>query len=53
MKGVDKNKGVKKHLKVILLGDSGVGKTSIILRYYRNQFKADSQSTIGSNFIDK
>ena len=40
MKGVDKNKGVKKHLKVILLGDSGVGKTNIILRYIKDQFRA-------------
>ncbi len=53
MKGVDKNKGVKKHLKVILLGDSGVGKTNIILRYIKDQFNANSQSTIGANFIDK
>lgn len=53
MKGDGKNTGVKKHLKVILLGDSGVGKTSIILRYIKDQFSANSQSTIGANFVDK
>ena len=42
-----------KSIKVILLGESGVGKTSIILRYYQNQFEPNSLSTIGSTYIIK
>ena len=40
-------------LKIILLGESGVGKTSIILRYYKDLFDPNLQSTIGSTFIKK
>ena len=36
--------------KVLLLGDSGVGKSSILLRYTKNQFTADMRSTIGVEF---
>ena len=43
----------EKELKVILLGESGVGKTSIILRYYKNLFNPDLPSTFGSTFIAK
>ena len=35
MKGKDKD---EKAIKVILLGESGVGKTSIIRRYINNEF---------------
>ena len=37
-------------IKVILLGDSGVGKTNIILRYLKNEFDSNSISTIGTTF---
>ena len=40
-------------IKVILLGDTGVGKTSIILRYSTNKFDENGLSTIGSNFTKK
>ena len=43
----------EKELKVILLGESGVGKTSIILRYYKNIFNPNLPSTFGSTFINK
>lgn len=42
-----------KEIKVILLGDSGVGKTSIINRYINNKFLHNSDSTLGSNFLTK
>ena len=42
-----------KEIKVILLGESGVGKSSIISRYINNEFTEHSQSTLGSNFYVK
>jgi len=36
--------------KIITLGDSGVGKTSIIKRYCDKKFNDNNQSTIGINF---
>ena len=37
--------------KIVLLGNSGVGKSSIALRYCHNQFKATHQITIGSAYL--
>ena len=39
--------------KVVLLGESGVGKTSIISRYTTNIFKDSLMTTPGANFITK
>ena len=39
--------------KVVLLGESGVGKTSIISRYITNTFKSQLMSTPGANFVTK
>ena len=39
--------------KIILIGDSGVGKTNILSRYMYNEFKSDSKSTIGVEFSSK
>jgi small GTP-binding protein len=36
--------------KVALIGDSGCGKTSILLRFSEDQFKNDTSSTIGVDF---
>ena len=48
-----KKNNIKKQLKVILLGESGVGKTNIISRYVKDLFQAKSLSTIGSTYIEK
>ena len=40
-------------MRVISLGDSGTGKTSIINRYAKNIFEENPYSTIGINFIVK
>ena len=40
-------------IKLILLGESGVGKTSIIKRYYEDTFNPDQESTLSTNFATK
>ena len=39
--------------KVVLIGESGVGKTSTISRYINNTFKSQLMSTPGANFVTK
>ena len=39
--------------KVVLIGESGVGKTSIIQRYINNEFNPSISSTGGANFTSK
>lgn len=43
----------KRSYKVILLGDSGVGKTSLIDQYKKNKFSSSSKATIGADFCTK
>lgn len=40
-------------IKVILLGDSSVGKTNIISRFCKDEFLVESKSTIGVEFASK
>ncbi|XP_055334422.1 uncharacterized protein LOC129585669 [Paramacrobiotus metropolitanus] len=39
--------------KVVLVGDSGVGKTNLVSRFARNEFSLESKSTIGVEFATK
>lgn len=40
-------------LKCVLVGEGGVGKTSITLRYTENQFDDSMKMTVGANFASK
>ncbi|OBZ90815.1 Ras-like GTP-binding protein RYL2 [Choanephora cucurbitarum] len=39
--------------KVVILGRTGVGKTSVALRYVKNTFSPNNSSTIGAAFMTK
>lgn len=38
---------------VVLIGDSGVGKTNLLSRFTRNEFNLESKSTIGVEFATR
>jgi GTPase SAR1 family protein len=38
---------------VVLIGDSGVGKTNLLGRFTRNEFNLESKSTIGVEFATR
>ena len=40
-------------LKVIILGDSGVGKTSLMNQYVNKRFSAAYKATIGADFLTR
>ena len=40
-------------LKLVVVGDSNVGKTSVIQQFVSKRFTADFKSTIGSDFASK
>ena len=40
-------------IKVCILGESGVGKSSLALRFVSDEFKAYTESTIGASFMSK
>lgn len=44
---------VKHVLKVLLLGDGAVGKTSLILRFIENRFKEEYSMSLGVDFLTK
>jgi hypothetical protein len=39
--------------KVVLIGDSGVGKSNLLSRFTRNEFSLESKSTIGVEFATR
>jgi len=39
--------------KIVLIGDSGVGKSNLLSRFTRNEFNPDSKSTIGVEFATR
>jgi Ras-related protein Rab-11A len=49
----DYNQKIDYVFKVVLIGDSAVGKTQLLARFARNEFSADSKATIGVEFQTK
>jgi len=50
---MDSEDDIKYIYKILLLGDPGVGKTSLLIRFIDNTFDPDYKSTIGVNFLTK
>ena len=40
-------------IKFVILGEGRVGKTSLLLRYFKNRFNENAKSTINSSFYEK
>ncbi|KAL0402058.1 UNVERIFIED_CONTAM: Ras-related protein RA [Sesamum latifolium] len=49
--GVNDTKNLR--VKLVLLGDSGVGKSCIVLRFVRGQFDPTSKVTVGASFLSQ
>lgn len=47
------NQNVDYVFKVVLIGDSAVGKSQLLARFARNEFSLDSKATIGVEFQTK
>lgn len=43
--------GLPPRVKLVLLGDSGVGKSAIVMRYVKDQFEDASNVTVGAAFV--
>ncbi len=43
----------KQFLKIVILGDSGVGKTSLLQQYVNSKTSAQTKPTIGADFQKK
>ena len=41
------------HYTVVLIGDSGVGKSNLLSRFTRNEFNLETKSTIGVEFATR
>ena len=39
--------------KVVVVGDSGVGKTNLIHRFVKNNFSENTKATVGVEFLSK
>ncbi|KAK2992384.1 hypothetical protein RJ640_018303 [Escallonia rubra] len=58
LSGINSDNGVAPdaknlRVKLVLLGDSGVGKSCIVLRFVRGQFDPTSKVTVGASFLSQ
>lgn len=53
MSYVSLNEDIEYMIKIILIGDSGVGKSNLLSRYCKNEFNLNSKATIGTDFHSK
>ena len=53
MEGEENSNNQIKDVKIILLGETGVGKTTLINRYINNEFSEENLVTLGSSFATK
>lgn len=42
---------IRSYRKVVILGESGVGKSSLLIRYITNEFEESHRTTIGGSFL--
>ncbi|KAH9768474.1 ras-related protein RABF1 [Citrus sinensis] len=49
----EKKKKIGAKVELVLLGDSGVGKSCIVLRFVRGQFDPTSKVTVGASFLSQ
>ncbi|KAJ0623177.1 putative small GTP-binding protein [Helianthus annuus] len=49
----DFNQKIDYVFKIVLIGDSAVGKSQLLVRFSRNEFSLDSKATIGVEFQTK
>ena len=45
------NMGYDMIVKLVILGESSVGKTNLLLRYTKDEFDKESKATIGMDFL--
>lgn len=45
--------GEYQEVKIVIIGNSGVGKTSMINRYLKKTFDENSSTTIGAMYLNK
>ncbi|KAJ1409744.1 Small GTPase superfamily [Sesbania bispinosa] len=49
----DLDEGIDYMFKIVMVGDSGVGKSQLLNRFVRNEFHMNSKATIGVEFLTK